>query len=52
VLHKLLVQVCLPMSVGQNGMIHLVSAKCDRITCTRMTAKERWSEWNDTLGSC
>jgi hypothetical protein len=35
---KLLVQVSQPMSEGQNGMIHLVPANCDRITCRRMTA--------------
>jgi hypothetical protein len=32
-----LVQVCLPRSIGQKGMIHLVPAKCGQITCTGMT---------------
>ena len=30
----------------------VVPAKCDRITYTHMTVQERWSKWNDTLGSC
>jgi hypothetical protein len=29
-----LVQVCLPKSVGQNGIIYYVPAKCEQITCT------------------
>jgi hypothetical protein len=49
---KSLVQLCLAMSIGQNGMIHLVPAKCDQITCTSMSALEFWSEWNDTISSC
>ena len=49
---NLLVQVCLPMSVDQNGMIHLVPAKCDHITCTSMSAKEHWLDKSDTLSSC
>jgi len=32
------VQVCLPRRTGQKGMMHLVSAKCDQITCTSMSA--------------
>jgi len=32
-MNKSHVQVCLPEGVGQNGMIHYVSAKCDQITC-------------------
>jgi len=35
---KLLVQVCLPKIVGQNGLIHYVAAMCERITCTIMSA--------------
>ena len=30
---KSLVQVCLTKSVGQNGMLHYVPAKCDQVTC-------------------
>jgi hypothetical protein len=50
--NKSLLQVCLPKSIGQNGMIHLVLAKCDQITSTSKSALEHWSEWIDTLSSC
>jgi len=42
----------LPKSVGQHGMLHYVPALCAKITYTSMSASERWSKWNDTLGSC
>jgi hypothetical protein len=35
------VQVCLPRSIVQKGMLHLVPAKCDQITCTSMSAYEK-----------
>jgi hypothetical protein len=35
------IKVCLPMSLGQNRIIHLVPAKCDEITCTSMSAYEQ-----------
>jgi hypothetical protein len=35
---KSLVQVCLHMSIDQKGMIYVVLAKCDQITCTSMSA--------------
>jgi len=28
----------MPKSIGQNGMIHCVPAKCDQITCRSMSA--------------
>ena len=37
-LNRLCVLVCMPKSIGQNGMIHFVPAKCDEITCTSMSA--------------
>ena len=44
-----LVQVCLPRSTGQKGVIHVVPASCIQITFTSMSAEEHWSELNDTL---
>ena len=32
------VQVCLPKNIGHNGLMHLVPAKCDKITCTSISA--------------
>jgi hypothetical protein len=48
---KSLVQVCLPKSIGQNGMINYVPAKCDQITCTNMFALDHRPEMYDTLSS-
>ena len=45
------VQVCLPNSRGQNGIIIYDPAKCDQIIWTSLSAYEHWSEWNDTLSS-
>jgi len=47
-----LVQVCLPKSIGENGMIHYVPAECDQITCSGMSAQNHRPEWNDTINSC
>jgi hypothetical protein len=41
-----LVQVCLPRSIGQKGMIYLVPANCDQITIASIC------EWNDILSTC
>jgi len=48
---KSLVQVCFPRSKGQNGIIHLFSAKSDQITGKSMCATEHSSEYNYTLSS-
>jgi len=29
----------MPKSIGRKGMIHLVPAKCNQITCTSMSVK-------------
>jgi hypothetical protein len=49
---KLISQVILPTSIGQNGMTLVVPAKCDQITCTSMSALEHRSELKDKLSSC
>jgi hypothetical protein len=36
---KSLEKVLLPKIVGQNGVILKVSAKCEQVTCTHMSAK-------------
>jgi len=35
--NKSLVQVCLPKSFGQKGMIYYVPAECEQNTCTGMS---------------
>ena len=47
-----LVQVCLPKSIGQNGMMLKIPGKCGQITCTSMSAYEHYSERNDICRSC
>ena len=34
-----LVNLCLPKSIGQNGMIHYVPEKCEIFTCASKSAR-------------